>query len=321
MVYRVCCFMVVRNVLSQGYPFVEAIAQALPVCDVFLVSDGGSVDGTLEVLTRISEVNRKVRVYRDPWPGRGFAYDLRWATNTLLRRCEGDYVLYIQANEVIHEESWDYIRELPRVWPKAITFSLPFILVYGTIRFHEQYRLRMARNLPYIEAIYDAWALGLRKSFVLKELLKGLVNPLHLARIVYKGVHRIYADTGGIPKYTVPVILPKPIYRYQAVFPGDPLMKVLERARAWGSQDDVRKAMEKLEWLKRRGCGREALEEIVEEARKTMEARGHQVPRYTGKLGEVRVEEHPRIMRELLQDTSRCHYYIREELYEMIKGL
>ena len=39
-------FMIVKDVLRQGYPFVEAIASALPICDEFLISDGYSTDGT-----------------------------------------------------------------------------------------------------------------------------------------------------------------------------------------------------------------------------------------------------------------------------------
>jgi len=38
---RITCFMIVRNALSQGYSFVEVVAQALPVCDEILVGDGG----------------------------------------------------------------------------------------------------------------------------------------------------------------------------------------------------------------------------------------------------------------------------------------
>ena len=33
-------FMIAKNLLKQGYPFVEAVASALPVCDEFLISDG-----------------------------------------------------------------------------------------------------------------------------------------------------------------------------------------------------------------------------------------------------------------------------------------
>ena len=54
-------FMIAKDLLGQGYPFVEAIASALPICDEFLVSDGYSSDGTYEVLQRIAALNSKVR--------------------------------------------------------------------------------------------------------------------------------------------------------------------------------------------------------------------------------------------------------------------
>jgi len=41
---KITCFMIVRNALNQGYPFLEAIAQALPVCDEMLIGDGGSTE-------------------------------------------------------------------------------------------------------------------------------------------------------------------------------------------------------------------------------------------------------------------------------------
>lgn len=61
-------FMIVKNVLKQGYPFVEAIASALPICDEFLISDGYSTDGTFEILKRISSLNKKIRIFRYNWP-------------------------------------------------------------------------------------------------------------------------------------------------------------------------------------------------------------------------------------------------------------
>ncbi len=317
---KISCFMILRNVLSQGYPFIEAIAQALPVCDEMLLGDGGSTDGTLQVLRKLEQLNPKIRVYIDPWPGRGFAYDLRWATNKLMGRCRGDYVLYIQANEVIHERSWEYLRSIPEIWPEAITFSLPFILLYRTLKFHEQYRLRMARKLPFIEAIYDAWALGLKKSFMVKEFLKAIINPMYMAKIIYKGLHRMYADTGGIPKYTVPVIPPKPVYRYQAVFPLDPINKAIGRVLTWGG--DVRELEAKRrEILEKCNNPEDLMDRILAEARKGMRARGHQVPLYPPQLREEPVEEHPKIMQELLKDKENCSYYMREELYDMVREL
>jgi len=317
---RISCFMIVRNTLSQGYPFVEAIAQALPVCDEMLVGEGGSTDGTLEVLRRLEQLNPKIKVYVDPWPGKGFAHDLRWATNTMMQKCKGEYILYIQANEVIHEKSWDYLRSIPEIWPEALTFSLPFLLLYWTLRFHEQYRLRMARRLPFIEAIYDAWALGLKKTFMVKELLKAAVNPMYMARILYKGLHRIYADTGGIPKYTVPVIPPKPVYRYQAVYPLDPINKAIGRARTWGQYTEALEARRR-EILEKCKDKRRVMEEILEEARRTTRLRGHQVPVYPPSLREEPVEEHPKIIQELLRDNENCSYHVREELYSIVREM
>ena len=318
---RISCFMIVRNTLSQGYPFVEAIAQALPVCDEMLVGDGGSTDGTLEILRRLEQLNPKIRVYVDPWPGKSFAHDLRWATNTLMQKCKGEYILYIQANEIIHEKSWDYLRSIPEIWPEALTFSLPFLLLYRTLRFHEQYRLRMARRLPFIEAIYDAWALGLKKTFMLKELLKATINPMYMARILYKGLHKIYADTGGIPKYTILAILPKPIYRYQAIYPLDPINKAEERARKWGLHIRTLEARKK-EVLERCRDKKKVMEEILEEeARSFMRSRGHQAPVYPPSLREEPIEEHPKIIQELLRDNENCSYHVREELYNIVREM
>ncbi|MEN3000023.1 MAG: glycosyltransferase family A protein [Acidilobaceae archaeon] len=315
---KVSCFMIVRNVLSQGYPFLEAIAQALPVCDEFLVSDGMSDDGTYEALERAAKLNKRIKLFREEWPRGSFHEELRMATNRLLKKCQGDYVFYVQANEVVHEESWEYMRELPEIWPEAITFSFPYLLVFRHLRFHEQYRLRFARRLSYIEAIYDAWALGLSTGFVVKELLSSLLRPRHLARILYKGVHRIYADTGGIPKLTVPVILPQPIYRYQAVFLGDPIAKELERQKRWGGVKEREKLEQRLSLLG--DCSsEEKLLGMIRHAKELMRVRGHQAPNYPEGLMRIPPEKHPKIMRGLLEDKTSCRYYVREEVFEALR--
>ena len=43
-------FMILKNAVSQGYPFLEAIVAAFPICDEFLISDGYSSDETWEAL-------------------------------------------------------------------------------------------------------------------------------------------------------------------------------------------------------------------------------------------------------------------------------
>jgi len=57
---EISCLMNVRNVLGQGYPFVQAIKAALPICDEFIVSDGYSIDGTFETFKKLKDRYSKI---------------------------------------------------------------------------------------------------------------------------------------------------------------------------------------------------------------------------------------------------------------------
>ena len=62
----ITCFMIVRNALNQGYPFVEAVAQALPVCDEILVGDGGSIEELMEEILAEARKEAKLRGFQVP---------------------------------------------------------------------------------------------------------------------------------------------------------------------------------------------------------------------------------------------------------------
>jgi len=87
-------FMIVKNVLEQGYPFVEAIASALPICEEFLISDGYSTDGTFETIEKISKLNSKVKVFRQEWPNIKSANALTEVTNGLRKKCRFEYIFF-----------------------------------------------------------------------------------------------------------------------------------------------------------------------------------------------------------------------------------
>jgi glycosyltransferase involved in cell wall biosynthesis len=310
---RISCFMIVRNTLSQGYPFVEAIAQALPVCDEMIVGDGGSTDRTLEILKKLEQLNPKIRVYIDPWPGKGFAHDLRWATNRMMQKCRGEYILYIQANEIIHEKSWDYLRSTPEIWPVR------------DLWFGETYRLRMGRNIGILEAESDAFTLGLKKTFMLKEFLKALINPYYFARIIYRGLHSIYAYKKGSPRYSLPVVLPRPIFRYAVVYPLDYIRKMRGRLEFWKgdpSMVNVQSQIQELEALAlKEGDQDKIARRILEMMRADIWKAGVPPSLYPDHMLKIPVEEHPKIMRELILDKEHKVYYIREELYKMISEM
>jgi hypothetical protein len=179
--------MIVKDVLTPGDPFVEAIASALPFCDEFLISEGYSTDGTYEVIKKISEVNKKVKIFRQNWPLERRISILGNVTNSIRARCRYDYIFSLQANEIIHEDSVNFIKALPEMCPEVQTFSLPFMHLMWNYKFSEEFRLRFSRNLPSIVATGDAWALGTSRDFVRSESLRCLRNPRKLPGILEEG--------------------------------------------------------------------------------------------------------------------------------------
>ena len=221
-------FMIVKDVLKSGYPFVEAIASALPICDEFLISDGYSADGTFEIVQRISKLNKKVKIYRHKWPATRKLEVLAEVTNSLRRECQYDYIFYVQANEIIHEESWKFIKALPEMRPEVHTFSFPYLQLVESYKWTEEFRLRFSRNLPGIIAIGDAWSLGPSRALTRSEVFKSLKNPRRFLRYLGRGVEWTFADNGSF--YSRSIYLPKPIFRYWSLFPRNFLEKCLKHA-------------------------------------------------------------------------------------------
>ncbi|WP_153306289.1 hypothetical protein [Desulfatiglans anilini] len=218
-------FMIVKNVVIQGYPFLEAIAAALPVCDEFLVSDGYSTDETWPILKALRKKHPdKLKLFRDAWPGPELAVRggiLAKMTNILKERCRGQYCLNLQANEVLHESCVDEVKALPILYPRAEIFSLPFSTIMGMhFVWMTDFRKRLFRNLPSILSKGDAYDVG----YDLRTLLR---SP--------RGIFRRLRNTRGQPCY-----LSKPVYRYRALFPDNYLAKTAalkDRTYLWHKED------------------------------------------------------------------------------------
>jgi hypothetical protein len=204
--------LVVRNVVSQGYPFVEAVEAVLPICDEFLISDGWSTDRTWECLQALAAAYPgRITLYRDEWVGatRGAEVVARM-TNRLLDRCRGVYGLNVQANEVLHEDALDELRRLPELYPEPDLFALPFLnLMGGHLVWNATFRRRLFRLGPGIRCRADGYDVGHARWAHLPELrqVAGLPQP--------GGRHTHY--------------LVAPFYRYRALFPGGYLEKLQTR--------------------------------------------------------------------------------------------
>ena len=103
---------IIRNGVKLDYPFIESIRSALPICDEFIVVAGDSDDATMEHLARLDDA--KIRIVNTRWSPhtRPRKCLLAQQTNIGLGLCNGRWCLYLQSNEVLHEDSLPILRNL-----------------------------------------------------------------------------------------------------------------------------------------------------------------------------------------------------------------
>jgi glycosyltransferase involved in cell wall biosynthesis len=99
-------FTFLRNAVRLGYPFLESIRSALPIVDEFVVALGEGDDDTPARLSELAtgEGRSKLRIINTTWNTRapsGYVYAAQ--SLAALYNCTGDWALYLQGDEVLHE--------------------------------------------------------------------------------------------------------------------------------------------------------------------------------------------------------------------------
>jgi glycosyltransferase involved in cell wall biosynthesis len=306
-------FMIVKDVLEQGYPFVEAIASALPICDEFLISDGYSKDGTYEVLERISSLNPKVKVYRHQWPNKKDITVLADVTNEVRSKCRFQYIFSVQANEVIHELSAPFIKALPSMLPKIETFSFPYMQLLNKYKFTEEFRLRFSKNLPRIVATGDAWTLGTSRAFERVKKLRCLAYPPRLSGYLSDGIWFTYANSCYGPLSRA-IYLPKPIFRYWSLFPKNFLIKSQKHGELFWLRERARLSFDTLQsHVNEPETFWKLSSEVFKQFKETI--------MYPEAYGSVERKDHPAIIQEFISNPHADHYYVRDEMFELMRKL
>ena len=145
------------NCVDQNYPFVESITSLLDVCDEVVVVDGGSTDGTWDVLSAMSNDNPKLKIKqieRDWNHPRHSVFDgmQKAAARDL---CTGDFCWQQDVDEIIHQNDYQKIRNLLTSTPKSVNLiCLPVTEFWGNkgkIRIDiNPWKWRLSRNHPEI---------------------------------------------------------------------------------------------------------------------------------------------------------------------------
>lgn len=107
---KVSGFTFIRNGNILGYPFIQSIQSALPICDEFVVAVGASDDDTLQMLYSINDP--KLRIIETTWNemmvDRGYVYGQQKMIAQF--NCTGDWAFYLEGDEILHESELGMIR-------------------------------------------------------------------------------------------------------------------------------------------------------------------------------------------------------------------
>jgi hypothetical protein len=108
---KVVGFTFVRNGVMFDYPFLESINSLLPLCDEVVVAVGRSEDNTFERIKSLH--SSKLRIIDTVWDDslRTNGTVLAQQTNLALDQANGDWAIYLQADEILHENDYSNIRK------------------------------------------------------------------------------------------------------------------------------------------------------------------------------------------------------------------
>jgi len=108
---KVTGFTFIRNGIIFDYPFIESISSLLPICDEVIIAVGQSDDNTLAGILSLN--SPKIKIIQTVWDDsfRTSGTILSQQTNIALDQVKGDWAIYLQADEVLHEKDYSVIME------------------------------------------------------------------------------------------------------------------------------------------------------------------------------------------------------------------
>ena len=106
-------YTIIRNMFQYDYPLEECVFSVLPVVDRHIICECYSDDGTYAEVLRWKRDNPKIQLLRHKWANH-YTILQRIGNYILSNISNGDWCFQLQADEVMHEDSWQMLQELPR---------------------------------------------------------------------------------------------------------------------------------------------------------------------------------------------------------------
>ena len=179
---KISGFSMCRNADILYYPIKESILSALPIVDEFVIAIGASdaSDKTLELVRSID--SPKIKIVETIWDLETYKHGSVHAqqTDVAMKHCSGDWLLYLHAYEVIHEQDHAEIVakcEAELTNKKVEGFVLNYYHFWGDYHHirdsHSWYskEVRIVRNHPNIHSWKSAQSFRYYEDFSLEKYL------------------------------------------------------------------------------------------------------------------------------------------------------
>jgi glycosyltransferase involved in cell wall biosynthesis len=196
---KISGFTIIRNGVEFDYPFLESIESMRPICDEIIINVGKSTDSTLEVIKNYifqlkDEEQKKFKILETIWPidnpeKRKGGLILSEQTNLALNECCGDWCLYLQADEVLHEKDYDLILDYVKKYlldSSINAFVFHYEHFYATYNIVQKSRSAYRREIRMIRNYKDIVSIGDAQSFRHKDGKK-ITSILIPAKIYHYG--------------------------------------------------------------------------------------------------------------------------------------
>lgn len=167
---RISGFTMARNAGKLYYPIRESIESVLPIVDEFVIAlgDSDADDTTEDEITSIK--SDKIRIIRTTWDIQKFPKGTEHAhqTNIAKAACTGDWCLYLQADEVVHEDDLPAIvracsKELENEEVEGFLFR--YLHFYGDYQHYNNHHGWYPREIRIIRNRPDIYSFSTAQSF------------------------------------------------------------------------------------------------------------------------------------------------------------
>ena len=164
---KISGFTFLRNTSKLYYPILESIQSALPIVDEFVIALGkGDDDDDSEAKIR-SLQSGKIKIIHTEWDTEKYPQGMEHAHQTDIAKesCSGDWLLYLQGDELIHEQDYNEIKTKCKQYLNNANvdgFLFNYFHFYGDYGHYFRdhcwypYEIRIVRNEPEIHSFESA---------------------------------------------------------------------------------------------------------------------------------------------------------------------